>query len=228
MPPAPRPGITLLERLKALIERLHGLDTGGLDPARFLIGDAGLFELYRHRRVLHRDPRDPAGPMLLVRSHGGDHHVRIYYPNRLIRNLERHDPSRGLSRKNFGDFAGFVEELDHLLVLADNHRRGREVRGVELELHGNVTKVLVLSLFLARTLGVSRLSSEQRLHLRWELLGRGDYGDEAPDLRDRYREARRRAVTFLDRLQLTPPRQRPALLRRFSRAPWPEKLRLCA
>lgn len=215
--PAPRPD--LLARLQALIERTYDLP-GGPDAARFVIGDAGLSRLYSVGE-------DERRPMVLIRFEGGSHHVRVYYPDRLVANLEEHDPARGLSEHNLGDFAAFTEELDHFLQVAACIARAREIAPVELELHANVTKVLVAWLFLARTLRRDRLSPEERADVRKELLERGDFGSEKPELRDRYRAARRHALRFLRRLEGTAPAHRPPLLRRFSRAPLQEKLALC-
>lgn len=210
---------SLLERVAALIERTYARD--GLErPERFVIGDAGL------RRLYGLDPSEQR-PMVLIRSTQGVQHVRVYYPDGLIANLERNDPSRGLSERNLDDFAIFVEELDHLLVIVARVRDDRPVTAVELELHANVTKMLVVSLFLARTLGTKRLDARQRAALRWELFERGDYGSEEPALRGRYLDARRHALRFLDRLESVPPTGRAALLREFSRASVEGKLALC-
>jgi hypothetical protein len=211
---------SLLDRVSGLIERTYQLGAGLEDPARFVIGDRGVACLYGI-------PPERRRPMLLVRHHGDAHHVRVYYPDRLIDNLERHDPSHGLSEHNLRDFVAFVEEIDHLLVLVACIRRGRRVPAVELELHANVTKFLVASLFLARTVGTERLTGEQRALLRWELLERGDYGSEDEDLRERYRDARRHAIRFLSRLEGTRAVERPSLLREFSRSPLEGKLALC-
>jgi hypothetical protein len=211
----------LLERVCGLIERTYQLGAGLPDPAPFVIGDAGIACLYGI-------PPERRRPMLLVRSSRDAHHIRVYYPDRLIENLERHDPSRGLSRHNLRDFVAFVEEIDHLLVLVACIRRGRKVPAVELELHANVTKFLVASLFLARTVGTTRLTGEQKSALRWELLERGDYGSEDPELRQRYLDARRHAIRFLGRLESLDPADRPSLLRRFSRSTLEDKLALCA
>ena len=213
---------SLLARVQALIERTYAREA--FDAAEcFIIGDEGLRRLHGARFI------DDAGrPMLLVRFEGGAHHASVYFPDALIANLEVNDPGRGLCEANLQDFAAFVEEIDHLLAIVAAARRGRPVRAVELEIHANVTKVLVLSLFLARTLGTERLSAGQRDELRFELLGRGDYASEEPHLRERYRDARRHALRFLARLDGTPAAQRPSLLRAFSSAPFSEKLKLCA
>jgi hypothetical protein len=219
----------LLGALQGLIARTYGHETAGLDAARFVIGDRGLSALYADRLVVGRVPTPGAGPMVLVRTGpDGSPRASIYYPDRLVANLERHDPSRGLGPENLRDFAGFVEELDHFLLLAAAWARGRPVRAVELELHANVTKVLVCALFVARAQGRAGLDPSQRAALRHELLERGDFDAEEPSLAVRYRDARRAALRFLRRLEATPGERRPDLLRRFSRAPLPDKLQLCA
>lgn len=210
----------LLARLQGLIERTYGLDPAP-DAAAFVIGDEGLVRLYESADAVGR-------PMLLIRHVGGEHHLRVYYPDRLVANLERNDPLRGLGESNIRDFAAFTEELDHFLLVVTCVRRQREVSPIELELHANVTKVLVAWLFAARTLGKERLDAGDRADVRHELLERGDFGDERPELRERYRDARRHALRFLGRVEGTAPHHRPRLLREFSRAPLQAKLRLCA
>jgi hypothetical protein len=219
---------SLLADVQGLIERTYGLDCGLRSPARFLIGDAGLRAVYARRPVRDREVAGAVNPMLLVRSADGVHHVRLYFPDRLISNLECNDPRRGLTDANLRDFGAFVEEVDHLLLVHARAEEGRDVPAVELELHANVTKMLVLSLFLARTLRVPRLDADHRAALQHELLERGDYEPEAAALRQRYRDARHHAVRFLRLLGGSPRSRRPELLRRFSRVPLSEKLTLAA
>ena len=218
---------SLLDRVHALIDRTYDLGTSDLDPSRFVIGDAGLLALHGRGAAAGRRLVPGVGAMLLVRS-GGHGRASIYYPDRLIANLERNDPARGLSAANVRDFAAFVEELDHFLVVAARYRAALPVRALDLEIHANVTKVLVVSLFCARTLGVQRLGEAERDAVRWELLERGDYEAEEPALRERYRLARLHALRFLALLERTACAQRPALLRRFSRASLDEKMSLAA
>ena len=212
---------SLLHRVHALIDRTYDLGTSDLDPAPFVIGDSGLRAAYAGKWAVGRDLAPGPTAMLLLRAVDGEQRACIYYPDRLIANLERNDPERGLTPANVRDFAAFVEELDHLLVVSACVRAGRPVRALELEVHANVTKVLVVSLFLARMLHVDRLESGQRDGIRWELLERGDYASEEPPLQERYRAARRHAMCFLARLDEAPRQERIALLRRFSRAPIP-------
>ena len=217
-----------MDRVQALIEHIYGLETGLGTAAPFVIGDRGLLELHANRWARGRDLQQPGEAMLLVRGRARRPRVTLYYPDRLVTNLEAHPPDSGLHEQNLQDAAAFVEELDHLLLLASAARAGRVVRAVELELHANVTKTLVLSLWLARSLGLRRLEPEHHAALRHELLERGDYEREEPEQRQRYRDARRHAVRFLRRLRRLPRGERPDLLRRFSRSPLPEKLALCA
>jgi hypothetical protein len=221
-------GRTLLDRVQALIERTYALETGLSTAAPFVIGDRGLLELYAGKEAEGRDLRRPGEAMILVSGQARRPRVRLYYPDRLVMNLEAHPPEGQLHELNLRDAAAFVEELDHLLVLAAAARAGRVVRAVELELHANVTKTLVLSLWLARSLGLRRLEPEHHAALRHELLERGDYENEEPEQRQRYRDARRHAIRFLSRLRRAPRAERPGLLRRFSSSPLPQKLRLCA
>lgn len=223
-----RPGAPcLVDRVWSLLGQLYG-PPPAMDPASYLIGDAGLLALYRDQRAAGRDLTRPGEPMLLVRSLRDGHRACVYLPDRLVHDLETNDPARGVFEGNLLDFAAFVEELDHLHLLARAAEAGRPVRGVELELHANVTKMLVVGLFVARTLGLPRLDAARQRVLRAHLLARGDYEGEEEWLAVRYRDARRYGVRFLRRLRAQPVAERPHLLRRFSRAPLPQKLELCA
>ena len=210
----------LLARLQRLIERTYDLGNGP-DAAAHVIGDGGLTALYRI-------PVEARRPMLLVQRREEGHILHVYYPDRLVANLEANDPSRGLNQHNLRDFATFVEELDHFLQVSACVRAGREITAVELEIHANVTKVLVAWLFVARTLRCEQLAPLDRACVMHELLERGDYHVEEPVLRERYRDARQHAIRFLSRIQREPIAGRPALLRQFSRANLRSKLALCA
>lgn len=209
--------MSLLRSLQAVIERTYGQEPAP-DAARFVIGDEGLARIYSES-----DRR----PRLLVRYLRGAHHVRVYYPDDLVARLESRDPLRGVDGDNLRDLATFTEELDHFLLVVARVREQREVAPVELELHANVTKVLVAWLFVARTLGRERLEAPDRDAVRHDLLERGDFGSEDPGLRERYRDARRHAVRFLRRIERTAPAHRPRLLREFSRASLQRKIAMC-
>lgn len=172
--------------------------------------------------------RDPVGARTLLRQEGGDIRVMLYYPDRLIRNLERNHPGRRLSEHNVDDFATLVEELDHFLTIADRHRAGAQLSLLELELHANVTKELVLRLFLARAAGRHRLGGRERFWIRHHLFHKVDYREEDPGVQARYRDAAALAVRYLDSLHALPAAERPRELRRFHRRTHHEKIEAIA
>lgn len=216
---------SLLELVQGLLERTYRMRTGVEDLARFVIGDSGY-------RVLYGDPQagafaaaaDGSGARTLVRETSQGVRACVYYPDGLIRTLERYPPQRGLGDENVDSFADLVEELDHLLVVAERSREGRETTLFELELHANVSKHLVLSRFLAGR--HRRLAESRRRWLRHHLFEKIRYCDSDPAVRARYRDAARFAVRMIDRIGRLRPAERLRALRRFHRAPSQEKVRL--
>lgn len=186
------------------------------DPGRFVLGEHG----WRRR------PRPPEGSpddaQLLVEERERAVRLGVYFPRSMIATLEAHPPQRGLNQANVDAFATFVEEVDHLLTVADRWRRGRPVSRVELELQANVSKHLVLSRFLAGRR--RRLCDGRRAWLHAHLFGRVEWTDDDPAVRARYRDAARWAVRFLERWRALAPAKRVASLRRFHRATMGEKL----
>ena len=150
--------------------------------------------------------------------------VCIYYPDGLIHRLELYPPQQGLGEENVEAFAALVEELDHLLLIAERSAQEREVTLFELELHANVSKHLVLSRFLAGD--GSRLSERRRRWLRLHLFDMLRFTDADPEVRARYRDAARWAVRFIDALPEIQPSSRITTLRAFHRATIQEKVRL--
>jgi hypothetical protein len=203
----------LLESIQRLLERTYRMRSGIDDPGRFVIGDRGFAELYAGRETTEEVSTDGSGARMLVREAADGLRACIYYPDRLIEHLERFPPQRGVGEENVDAFAALVEELDHLLLLAERKRDERPVTLFELELHANVSKYLVLTRFLAA--GRARLAAEQRLWLRHQLFGKGSYCDHNPGVRQRYRDARRWAVRLIDALPGLPVPARIATLRRF-------------
>ncbi len=167
---------------------------------------------------------DPVSARTLLRQEGGGLRVCLYYPDRLIENLERNDPGRTLSDGNVDDFATLIEELDHLLTIADRHRAGAEVSLLELELHANVTKELVLRLFVARMRGRDQILDDEGSWIRHHLFDKVEYREEDPAVQARYRDAASLAVRYLDALRSLPADDRPRELRRFHRRSHHEKL----
>jgi len=200
----------LLPALQGIIERTYGMPRVIADPGVFLIGDFGLRAFYtspqggREGRtegghggaVVHR-----TGARVLVRNPEGSPRLAVYYPDSLVRHLERHDPRRGIDDGNIDAFAVLVEELDHLLVIASRAARRRPVSLLELEIHAGVTKYLVVIHFLGRLVTRRRLSEFHRLWARHHLFGK--YAAGRGENESRYLEAARlarRYVSWLDRL----------------------------
>jgi hypothetical protein len=216
-------GRPLLDVVQGLLERTYDIRPDLVRADRFVIGDRGLRALYGEDRPDGSGAADGQGARLLVRETPGGVRVALYYPDAMIRALEENPPTRGLRDENVDAFATLVEELDHLLVLAERAANERAVSLFELELHANVSKWLVLSRFLAGSRG--RLSERARIWLRWHLFHKRRWSDRDPAVRARYRDAARHAVGFLGGLAAsTRPARRLRLLRRFHGAPVTEKL----
>jgi hypothetical protein len=215
---------SLLESVHGLLERTYRIRSGLDALAPFVIGDAGYRELYGDREVAARvSTPDGQGAMTLVRQTSDGVSVRVYFPDAMIRRLEAHPPQRGVGGRNLDAFATFVEEVDHLLVIAERSRRERPVSLFELELHANVSKFLVLARFLAGRAG--RLTPSRRLWLRDRLFERPVIDDD-PSVRDRYRDAARWGLRLIESLGARPAAERVRTLRSFHDAGVAAKLRL--
>src|SRR5437879_289692 len=99
-----------------MIERSYGMAPIIRDLAPFIIGDAGYLAHYG-------DParrEEPGYPQarVMVRDTGPALRAVLYYPDVLVRHLERFNPLAILGDENIEAFAVLVEELDHLLTLA--------------------------------------------------------------------------------------------------------------
>ena len=213
----------LLDALCGLLRRTYALTAPLLPIGCYVIGDAGLRELYpRGEREVRS--HEGAGARLLVRDTGAGVRACIYYPDAMIRRLEDNPPQRGLDEDNVDAFAVLVEELDHLLVAAERAQAGRGVSLLELEVQADVSKDLVLSRFLARR--GQRLDRNRRAWLRHHLFHARTYCDDDPRIRNRYNEASRLALRFLQSLEPLPVARRVETLRRFHRASLAGKLEL--
>ena len=223
MKPAIPPLVTQLQRI---IERTYAL--GSIpDAAQFILGDEG------YRRIVARD----AGPVRVVGSGTGaclllrpatargPWQAAIYYPDELIARLEADPPSAGLHDGNVDDFAVLVEELDHLICVAERLRQGRSFSLLELELQANVTKFLAAAHWLRRSRG-GRFGDAERRWLRWHLFDKGEYADSDPRVAARYRDARRFAVRFLQQIEPLRAADRLGALRAFHRHSHDQKLAL--
>ncbi len=225
-PPRPRQ-VSLLEQVRGLLERSYQHHTAVLGSlAPFILGDEGYRRLVHRREVVQVVRSGTAGARLLIRQRpGGVLRVSLYYPDHLIRTLELNDPARRLDTNNVDAFATFVEELDHLLLLATRSQAGPPLSMLEMELHANVSKELVLRHFLARLEGVRRLSTTAVAWIRFHLFEKQEFSDPDPALRQRYTDATRYAVRYLRYLDGLAPRRRLRSLRRFSRMSAQAKLR---
>lgn len=218
-------GSSLLERVQGLLERTYGMETVVEDVGRFIVGDLGYRRLYESdERVAPVSSLGHRGAKTLVREAEGNVRLCIYYPDALIRCLELHPPDRGVRDDNVDAFATLVEELDHLLCIAERVTQTRQLSLFELELHANVSKYLVLARFLAGR--SSRMEARRRAWLRYHLFDKGVFCDEDPGVRSRYRDATRWAGQFLNRLGRLRPADRIDMLRGFHRAGAPGKLHL--
>jgi MoxR-like ATPase len=214
----------LLESVRGLLERTYRISSGLGDLAPFVIGDQGYRLLYAGGTRVDRAGAAAGGARTLVRETGAGVAACIYFPDELIRRLEAVPPQRGLRRENVEAFATFVEEIDHLLCIAERAERALPLTLFELELHAGVSKYLVLARFLAGRR--ARLDAGRRQWLRQRLFHAVRYADEDAVARERYRVAARWAVRLLDALAGRPPTERLDVLRRFHAAGFRGKLEL--
>ena len=219
------PRDSLLTRLQRLIERSYDWNTGIEDLGPYLLGDEGYRRLYDGQEIAEELPGASPGARTLVRWLGPQIRIRVYYPDALVRYLERRNPLHRVDEDNVGPFAVLVEELDHLLMLAWCARHRRGVALLELEFHANVTKYMVLAHFLARLSHRPHLAPSQR---RWVLhrLFHGAGEGLPPPFRHRYRTAARLAIRLLSHLDSLPGEERVQALRRLGRRSW-ESQRSC-
>lgn len=213
----------LLDALTKLLRRTYALEAPMLPIGRYVIGDRGMRALYPNGAQEARSEVG-AGARLLVREMGSSVRACIYYPDAMIRALEDKPPQRGLDEDNVDAFAVLVEELDHFLVAAERAHAGRGVSLLELELQANVSKDLVLSRFLS--LRGRHLPPDRRVWLRHHLFHGRTYCDRDPAIRERYDDAARFALRFLESLEPQPAALRLERLRRFHRAPLAGKLEM--
>lgn len=219
--------VSLLEAVQGLLERTYRMRTGVREVGRFVIGDEGYRRLYgggpgeadppvsSGGRAVHAGSQEAPGARTLVRETTAGVRACIYYPDGLIRRLEAHPPQKGLRDANVDAFAVLVEELDHLLCIAERVAASRPLSLFELELHANVSKFLVLERFLSG--GRPWLGSRRRTWLRFHLFHKGVFTGDDAAARARYHDAARWAIRLLDVLERpgTTPTHRVEMLRRF-------------
>lgn len=217
--------VSLLERIQGLLTRTYRMDAIVIDIGRFVIGDEGYRLLYRGAaEVTTARAPTAGGAKTLVRETEEGVRICVYYPDALIHCLETYPPHQGLRDANVDAFATLVEELDHLLCIAERVAERRSSSLFELELHANVSKHLVLARFAAGHR--PRIEAHKKAWLRYHLFDKGDFCEEDPQVRARYRDAARWAVRFLEAMEWLEPPARIEVLRDFHRAGGWEKLRL--
>jgi hypothetical protein len=216
---------SLLDLVRGLLERTYGMQPPLGDLGHYVVGDLGYRQFYSGGEVVRVvESPDGHGARTLVRETNHGMRLAVYFPDAMIEWLERHSPLAGLDESNVQAFATLVEELDHLLVIAERFRIGRPVTLFELELHANVSKYLVLSRFLAGSSPV--LTEHKRLWLLHHLFDSVRFCDDESEVRRRYEEATRWAVRFLSALRRIDPQGRLRTLRRFHGSAAADKLRL--
>ena len=216
---------SLLEWVQGLLERTYRMGVVVDDVGSFVIGDEGYRRFYScANEVKTAQAAAGRGAKTLVRETEEGVRVCVYYPDNLIQCLEAHPPRRGLREVNVDAFATLVEELDHLLYIAERVLRDRPVSLFELELHANVSKYLVLARFMAGHR--PRMEEGEKTWLRYHLFDKGVFQEEDPRVGARYREAVRWAVRFLEATQRLEPSERIGTLRTFHQAGVTDKLAL--
>jgi len=190
---------SLVQTLKSIIERSYGLPEVIDDVAPFIVGDRGYRTFYPEEG--DGGPDENAGARVMVRHVGDQLRAALYYPDAMVRHLERFNPLAGIGDRNIDAFATLVEELDHLILLAGRAVAGRPASLLELEYHAGVTKYLMVLHFLARQTRRRNLSEPHRRWARHHMFEKYAGGDD--DNAVRYRDAAalaRRYVLYLEGL----------------------------
>ncbi len=215
---------SLVQTLKSIIERSYGLPVVIEDLAPYIVGDRGYRAFYG--AGAGGSPEDGTAARVMVRYDGDQLRAALYYPDALVRHLERFNPLAGVGDENIDAFAMLVEELDHLILLAGRAVVGRPASLLELEYHAGVTKYLMVLHFLARQTRRRRLSEQHRRWARHHLFEK--YAEDGGDAATRYRDAAalaRRYVLYLERLPVS---LRVAELRQLERRSFSNTRRLIA
>ncbi len=211
-------GRPLVEVIRSIIQGTYALPRVIGEVGPYIVGDEGFRRLYGGSP----DSTGQAGARLLVRQLGTSVRAVVYYPDALVRHLEKFNPINGLGDINITAFAVLVEEVDHLLTLASRAVDGRSVTLIELEHHANVTKYLTVLHFLGKQLGRRKVDEALKQWARHHLFERYSNGDGVEEAR--YREAARFAWRYLRKLEALPLEERRAEIRKFHRRPFGETL----
>jgi hypothetical protein len=213
--------VSLIQSIQGIIERTYRIPPVIADIAPYIIGDLGWRALYAARQGPSRERAST-----LVRDLAGTLRAAVYYPDALIRHLERHDPAAGLGDVNIEAFSVLVEEVDHLLLLAHRASQRRPVSRIELEHHAFVTRYLVVVHFLGKQMRRRRIPEALRIWARHHLFGRHEEGEGEEG--ERYRSAARAARRYVDWIDRLPATGRRAELIAFQRRPFADTERILA
>ena len=203
--------LSVLARIQLGLEALYRVETQ-LSIDAFVI-DAETREATAPGAA--RAPREE----LLIREAEGELGLALFVDAAAIATLERHDPARGLSDRNFADFCLAVEGVSHFVYVAVCAAAERSVSPLELELQAEVDKYACCALIAAGT-----------RDLRRRLYGDVRFADGLDDSeRARYQTANGQASRYaraLERRFVAPARTLDLLaeLRGFYRMDLPAKL----
>ena len=190
-----------LEELHRKIEKAYGMDTGIEKVDQFIIGDKTYQRLYGDEKIATSVNSSISDAKVLIRQKTFPLRVSLYYPDSLIRKLEKHDPRLGVYDNNIDEVSVFTEELDHLLLIAQNYKNHTPFSLLALELHANITKYLVLSYFIAIQMRMQRLNSSLKNLLKHHLFEKdGKFHKSIPE-GWRYAEANRLALKYINYLE---------------------------
>jgi hypothetical protein len=215
--------MTLLREIQLLLERTYAPIPINLEHC--LIGEERCAVLNRLAGPVARQLA-PGGRTFLRRS-GDSLAVAIFYPPRLIRQLETNDPRRALNERNISALITFIEEIAHgvqaALLFLEGHRAiETESFARNLETQARVDTYLVLSKF-AQLLCGGRIPRRVGLWLRAQLFDGSHQNFDSALLRSRYATAQACALAFIRRLRRLPLPQRSTVLREFRSMSWEQK-----
>jgi hypothetical protein len=198
--PQPKRGrgaqLSVLARIQLGLEALYRVETR-LSIDAFLIDEAT-------RGASAPAPARAPREQLLIQEVEGELGLALFVDAAAIATLERHDPSRGLSDRNFADFCLAVEGVSHFVYVALCAAAERSVSPLELELQAEVDKYACCALVAA-----------SRSDLRRRLFGDVRFAEDLDDSeRARYRTANCQANRYASTLErrFAPPARTPDML----------------
>jgi hypothetical protein len=161
----PRPSPRLLRRVQRGIEELYRVVTNvAVDD--FVVGARLREDLAPTRR-----PRE----QLLIHESGDEVAIGLFIDERVLANLDRHDPGEGLYEHNFGDFLLALEGVSHFVYTVYCAHHARAVSALELELQAEVDKYVTCLLMSGS------ISYEGSARLRRRLFGEPSYEADLDD-----------------------------------------------